>query len=314
MRIVLTLLTLGLLLLPGSSDYRQPLIETAVRTTLTARALSPYVRTVGRLRFIEGWSLSAPHPSFGGFSTLRVDGDTVTTISDLGTEARFQVPRDRERVPLKLSRPTGCQIGVLKEGRDLEAAAHGPDGTRWYAFESLSRLCRVAPDGRWQVGTPSPIGRWDWRTGAESLVRLADGRFVALEEGPRTDPRPREVAVFSGDPLARDTTVAMRRLALPPEYRPTDAALMPDGRLLVLSRRIAVRWPPFSARLDLFDLSTAATLLRGEPVAHLVAPFPVDNYEGVSVTNENGQTFVWLISDDNLLIWQRTLLVRFRLD
>jgi len=50
---------------------------------------------------------------------------------------------------------------------------------------------------------------------------------------------------------------------------------------------------------------------RGETVAEIVAPLPADNYEGLAVepTADGGAT-LWIISDDNEMRFQRTLLLK----
>jgi hypothetical protein len=39
----------------------------------------------------------------------------------------------------------------------------------------------------------------------------------------------------------------------------------------------------------------------------------VDNMEGIAITNEGGRMIVWMVSDNNFNIWQRTLLMKFEL-
>jgi hypothetical protein len=51
----------------------------------------------------------------------------------------------------------------------------------------------------------------------------------------------------------------------------------------------------------------------GEPIGELAPPLNVDNMEGISVTREGGRTIIWLISDDNQLAIERTLLLKFEL-
>jgi hypothetical protein len=55
-------------------------------------------------------------------------------------------------------------------------------------------------------------------------------------------------------------------------------------------------------------------MLRGKELARLTLPMTVDNFEGLAVhTNAQGDTFVYLLSDDNYQFLQRTLLLQFRL-
>ena len=50
-----------------------------------------------------------------------------------------------------------------------------------------------------------------------------------------------------------------------------------------------------------------------EFVAELRPPLNIDNMEGISVTREGGKTMLWMISDDNRMPVERTLLLKFQL-
>ena len=53
----------------------------------------------------------------------------------------------------------------------------------------------------------------------------------------------------------------------------------------------------------------------GTRLTRLEAPLPVDNFEGLAITPAaGGKVHVWLISDDNQAVTQRTLLWRLELD
>ena len=57
----------------------------------------------------------------------------------------------------------------------------------------------------------------------------------------------------------------------------------------------------------------AGAVIESREIARLQPPLTIDNMEGVSVTVENGQTIVWLVSDDNFSPLQQTLLLKFAL-
>jgi hypothetical protein len=52
---------------------------------------------------------------------------------------------------------------------------------------------------------------------------------------------------------------------------------------------------------------------HGRLIAELAAPLIHDNFEGVAVTREGADTILWLVSDDNQFMLQRSLLLKFRL-
>jgi len=48
-------------------------------------------------------------------------------------------------------------------------------------------------------------------------------------------------------------------------------------------------------------------------IATISAPLLIDNMEGIAVSKVGQETNIWLISDNNFSIFQRTLLMKFRL-
>jgi hypothetical protein len=100
----------------------------------------------------------------------------------------------------------------------------------------------------------------------------------------------------------------------PPGFRPTDAALLPDGRVLVLMRQLV--WPMparFGAKLALLDPDaiSAGGQVEATWLAELDDPWPLDNYEGLALEPDaDGTITAWLISDGNNAVTQRTLLLR----
>jgi hypothetical protein len=273
-------------------------------------------RRLGALLFLEGWQISSDSPRFGGISALHVEGGEAIALSDAGTLLRFALPRaagpGRVRlVPL----PDGPGPATRKSNRDTES--FWLDGRwLWVGFEKHNMVWRYRrADLRASAAArPEPMRRWRGNAGPEAMVRLADGRFLLFGEG-MNDNRPDSDAVlFDGDPAEPGTPAAALRFRRVPGYRVTDAALLPDGRLLILSRRFA--WlEGLSAVLSVADprgLRAGATI-AGREIARLQPPLTVDNMEALSVTVENGRTIVWLASDDNFFPLQRTLLLKFEL-
>ena len=54
-------------------------------------------------------------------------------------------------------------------------------------------------------------------------------------------------------------------------------------------------------------------LVRPRVIATLRPPLPVDNMEGIAVDREGQRTILWVIADDNYLLLQRSLLLKFEL-
>lgn len=154
---------------------------------------------------------------------------------------------------------------------------------------------------------------WPSNKGAESIIRLSDGRFVAIAESLEDDDT-HQALLFSGDPVESGTNITPFRYHPPAGYRVTDGVQLPDGRLLILNRSVGLP-NGFAAKIAVVDPSAIGNgeQVTGKIIATLAAPLLIDNMEGIAVTKYGSDSIIWLISDDNFSIFQRTLLMKFRL-
>jgi hypothetical protein len=275
----------------------------------------PRNRRLGALTFIEGWSLRSNHPYFGGLSAMHVERRHVLALSDGGITSRFDLPRRAGPVAIRLEDLPGL-TARRKTLRDSEAmAVHGD--RFWVAFERGNAVIRYALAGwrREAAARPAEMRQWPLNAGSEGMVRLRDGRFLILSEGKRLPNGATEALLFDGDPAVQGTK-AVRLGYRPPEgFRITDAAQLPDGRLLFLNRRISLL-NGIQAKLTVLERPElkAGAVLSGRELAHFQPPVTTDNYEALSVAEENGRTIIWIASDDNFMGFQRTLMLKFALD
>ncbi|WP_158611035.1 esterase-like activity of phytase family protein [Aurantiacibacter spongiae] len=262
---------------------------------------------------IEGvWEIQADNLQFGGYSALLpLAGGHLRAFSDRGYRLTFPEPGARGRFPT-LSRQLAL-APYAPELWDIESATRDPDGgDYWLGYESTHAFQRFS-----NASTPMAVRliggdvNWPSNSGAESLVRLADGRFLVLPESGR------DALIYRGDPV-ETPSFATSPVSWPiAGYNPTDAAQLPDGRVIILMRRVAWGFPPFSSLLVIAD---PATLQAGQPwntylLARLDRLVPSENYEGLAVRRAGRDAAeIWMISDDNRSAFQRTLLVRMRLD
>ncbi|MBA3897589.1 MAG: esterase-like activity of phytase family protein [Sphingomonadaceae bacterium] len=295
----------------------QPIEIAATPVALVAN--HPEWTRAGALRFVAGWRLTSPASAFGGLSSLDVEGSEVTALSDAGLIVRFHLGRfghaSRARI-IPVSR--GCGGGILAAGRDTESLAHDPAGGGWWiGFEGRNVICRLSEDLGGAKGVTAPRAMADWPDvkGAETILRLRDGRFIVFAEGAPDGGALLPVLLFAGDPAVPGAAVTQMRYRPPDAYSPTDAAQLPDGRILVLNRRFSI-FSLFTARLVLLDPVPlrADAVLSGRVVARFAPPVIADNFEGLSVSVEDGKPIVWIVSDENYLSWQRTLLLKFALN
>lgn len=277
---------------------------------------------VGALTYLGGVRLRSEDRAFGGFSSMRIQGDDFTLLSDGGTFVRFRmggdwVPHDVQFGDL----PDGPGSGWLKSERDSESMTSDPaTGRIWVGFEQDNAIWRydAGLDRAERSAHPAAMRDWSNNGGPESLVRLQDGRFFVLGETtrPKGSRIGREGLLFPVDPT-RPEAKPVRFVYMPPDerYDPSDAVEMPDGRLIVLNRRFSVPGL-FTAKLTLIDPHAIrpGAVLRGTEIATLAAPLIHDNYEALAVTREGEDVILWVASDDNQQFWEWSLLLKFRLE
>ena len=100
------------------------------------------------------------------------------------------------------------------------------------------------------------------------------------------------------------------------DLSPAGAAGLPDGDLVVLERgfRLLLGFRVRIARVPAAQLREGA-IAQGREVARLDGRFTIDNFEGIATrTGPRGETLLYVISDDNFNIFQRTLLMVFALE
>ena len=275
----------------------------------------------GPLRPLGGLVLAPDMLGGGGFSGVHLAPDlTLTLISDRGHWAEAQLVLDG-LTPINLQ---PLRHGPLRDeagkpiprgfAADAEALARLPDGTWLVAFERRHRIRayrRLDGPGLY-VAAPPGLEAAPPNGGLESLAVLQDGRLFTIAETFTPPDRPELRHAWLGAP-GRWMPLYWQPA---PGFHPTDAAILPDGRALVLERRFSLLGG-FSARLvmtapDALRSAREGTVLHGETILMLDdAPLPSENWEAVAVTRFGDQTLVALISDDNESILQRSLLLLF---
>lgn len=323
---ILVVVLLVLLLVPGWAGLSRlplPRIMSGERAIITATPVAldpedPARRRVGRLTYLGGVVLDSPDSAWGGYSAMSVTGGRFTLLSDGGNIARFTLDRRWRVNDASLSvLPAGPGAGWLKEDRDSESSTVDPEtGRVWVGFERANAIWRYAPGfAGWQRWSRPPAMRdWPNAGGAEAMVRLRDGGFIVVSEQAGVHGGRRAIR-FSSDPTERPRA-GFRFVYLPPSrYEPSDMAELPDGRLLVLNRRFRLPFD-FTAKLTIVDPAAIrpGARVQGREIATLAGPLLHDNFEALAVGVEGDATILWIASDDNETVLERTLLLKFRLD
>lgn len=269
-----------------------------------------------RLRFARGWILSSRDSDFGGLSGLAVTSAGLMALSDRGVI--FTFAQDGKGNPTFASLrplPHGCGDGTTKLQRDSESLARDPrTGDYWIGMEWLNALCHAGPDlRRGRFIQPAQMKRWPRTGGPEAMARLSDGRTIIIAERLAQGEGNVPFLVFDDDPDS--SAPAVKRLYVTPAgYRPTDIAELPDGNLILVHRQFRL---PLDFRTIVSIIPKSALdgegAIRARPIALLRAPAISDNFEGVAVSHEKGRTYIWLVSDDNFVLTQKTYLLKFEL-
>lgn len=278
----------------------------------------PGPRRVGDLIFLNAWELGSNNEDFGGISALAALGDgRFIGVSDAGTLVGFGLNRnDRTDRPFIAPLPDSRGPGVTYKDRDSEGVAYdAASGQFWVSYEGKHAIRRFSRSFARPTGIvrPREMQSWPSNKGAESIVRLADGRFIVISES-LEDNDSHQALLFSGDPVEPGTDIARFTYRPPAGYRVTDGTQLPDGRLLILNRWIGLP-NGFAAKLALVNTGSIekGAAVSGKVIATLSSPLLVDNMEGVTISRDGADVIVWLISDNNFSIFQRTLLMKFRL-
>ncbi len=284
---------------------------------------------LGDIRFLGGLvlpSLKVEGLRFSQLSALAWDDDEglLYALSDKG--ALFQlrpVLRNGLLTGLRLVRavPLHAADGKPLKGRRTDAEGmdilHGRNGRRGDAellvsFERFPRVVRLRPDGRAVRDKPLPAPLAEPRAyDADNRMLEAvcrDDRFgiLVVPEAPLREERAGYTRIFS---------LSGRFWFLSPEgdYRISALECLGSGELLVLERDFGRLYGRIATRLRRVRLAQGGqTSVLAKTVVELdaAAGHSVDNFEGLA--RHRGRRF-FMISDDNDLFVQRTLLVYFEL-
>lgn len=294
--------------------------DPAQRLAVTALPHQPLCCTAGPLHLVGAWELNSRNAMFGGYSALvRTGPGRLLAMSDRGYYLSFQMP-DGPPGEVRFG-PLLNDATLFKANRDIEAASRDPvTGQIWLGQEGRNTVERRAPDlARQTFRQPPEMKHWPANTGPEALVRLADGRFIVLcecSDGYFSSGR-HPALLFPGDATARAKAAEFTFNGVE-SYRPTDMAELPDGRVLVLVRRLV--WPVparFAIKVLIADPAaiTPGGTWQAREIADLSAPWPIDNYEGLAIERgSDGRLVAWIISDENGAVAQRVLLLKVEID
>lgn len=266
------------------------------------------------------WRLSSNNRRLDGYSALvPLPSGKLLVVSDRNDWLRLAPPVKAGTVTLPMGRTlVHRQRKDNQEYFDTEAAVRDPvDGSLWVALEDAWHVAHIPKQGGPARLYPVPALRdWPRNGGAEAMTRLADGRWIMLCETCGGGRGGLHLGLlFAARP--GQSPAQKFGIVLPAGFDPVEMSPLPDGRLLVLVRRLNMFPPHFSSRIVLADLARLDVKrpLVTQELARIEGSTLRENYEGMAIrAGADGQLAVWLVSDANNSAFQETRLMRLRLD
>ena len=200
----------------------------------------------------RAWTVGSADRRVSGLSGLAMDGGRLLAITDSGLLVWLDPPGTPSPTATIRALPAVPGRRLSKLGRDSEAIARDPSGGWWVAFEQ------------------------------QHVAMRYDAAFERLVET-----RPFPIKGFSPNRGVEALAVRAGRLRWWPESSGvSDAAVLPDGRVALLERRIGALG--FSASVG--GLGASIRLPTG----------PFDNGEGIAIApRPDGGTRLWIVTDND---------------
>lgn len=272
---------------------------------------------IGPFRLAGALELHSPDKEFGGISGLAALPDgRLLAVTDAGQWLALRPVVTDGRLNGVSDAVMGAYAGPgEKWDMDGEAIAFTPGGDTLISMEQQHRILvfRGVGPPRQQVGSivRTATAGWPANGGGEALAVLADGTLLWISEGATTDDGAHVALWLTPDGKTRS-------IAIPglDGFSPTEAAVLDDGRLLLLHRRFdGVSSQAAISMVDLAAIRAGGSRASSRVLARwgVGDAWPVDNMEAMALTREGGRPMLYLASDDNFNPGQRSLLLRLEI-
>ncbi|MGE0120755.1 MAG: esterase-like activity of phytase family protein [Dongiaceae bacterium] len=307
---------------------------TVTATPVPLDSRDPQRTRVEALDYVAGFALDSTAPEWGGYSgmVLAADGGSLLAVSDVGHWLRLELTHDATGA---LTGVGAARIEPLldeagkpvtdKEWSDAEEVALASDGHLLVSFERRHRIWRYAAAGGLPAGPALPVPAPDGiqslpeNAGIEGMIADAAGNLTIVAEGApsgATESRgwtwSARANRWSEFAIERSDGFEPTALALLPSPQPAAGEKVDHSLTLLLERRYTEADGP-AARISVLFPSIISYRIASFTLATLRLPLSVDNFECLAVRPAgDGQTFVYILSDDNQSDKQRTLLLQFR--
>lgn len=282
----------------------------------------PSRRRFGALEFRGGLLLSSSNKLFGGISALymKPGGERFLALSDHALWLHGLIVYKDER-PVRIAEAAIMPVlgpdGRAAESWDTESLAEdsrilyvGIERTNSIVYFDHIENGNLTP-GR-AIAVPSGVKKLPHNQGLEAMVfvpknNVLAGTLIAISE--RGINKSGDIQAFLiGGPSPGEFFLKRHD-----DFDISDAALLPDGNLLILERCYSLK-AGIALRLRSIPLADIKpdTVIDGPTLLEADARYAIDNMEALSVhRSEMGEIVLTLVSDDNYSPDQRTLLLQF---
>jgi hypothetical protein len=247
----------------------------------------------GPLKLAGAWSAASDDRRFGGFSGLALYAGQLVAISDSGVVARFPKPVAAGATVTMDEVPGGVGGGHYKVERDSEGLLADARGRGWWVpFEYTNEIWLFDRRFTYPIERISfGWGYWPLNRGIEGIANESGALLLFPEDGDRVVRVTGKVA----------ETVLLTGLS----GSVSDATRLPDGRLVVVARRLTLSGFE-NAVVELGRAGAGFAARRRYPLG----VGRLDNVEGIAGERlPDGRVRLWLITDDNLQRPLRTLIL-----
>jgi len=276
----------------------------------------------GSLEFRGGLILTSTHKSFGGISALRIksDGEHFLALSDRASWFLGRIVYENNR-PAGIADASAAPVlnGDGKPAPQWDTESITDDGNTLYvALERINSIFsfdfdwKSFPASARPVSVPPELKLLPFNQGLEAMVFVPKkynlaGTLIGFSEKGLTEAGNLKAFLIGGP------TPGMFAVKRTDGYDISDAAILPNGDILILERQysllrgVAMR----IRRIRLEDIKPGA-LIDGSTVVESDIYTQIDNMEAMSVRrSRSGEIVLTLMSDDNFSPIQRTLLLQF---
>lgn len=295
---------------------------------------APQTSRFGKLTFLGGVEIKSKDPDFGGLSGLVVepDGKSFIAITDrshwftgsfiIQGEAITGIAQARIAPMLA---PNGRRLresryydteGLARQGRHLLVSVERNHAILRYEWEGQGFAARPV-----LLPTPPSLATLDKNSGVEAVGVLPTqsplaGTIIAIaEQAPQQSDQQNPAKDIPGY-LIGGKAPRFFRVKMRDEFAITDLCFLPNGDMLILERRFGLL-SGIAMRIRRIPVAQIApdAILDGDILIEADGRYALDNMEGMAVHQDSqGRTLLTLVSDDNFSAFQRSLILRFRME